>query len=227
MAPAPIIMDMSDDFTPVPVKSLPTQKQRNLLLAPPSIAAHEDKVHDIFTIYDRSSSDLQMLDRLSAGFVSLPKATYDLVLILTDPTGERRDEALQLLTRDVYTALVPAMKPNARLRLQDGPLAASEAREAILAGLVEKGGAFEKVVEDEVAVPLRLGGKKKTNGVKNGANAKPVQPVEINLDDDFGDDDELIDEDELLTADDLKRPIVQRKYNFLRHPQLCHRLTYS
>lgn len=208
MAPAPIIIDTSDDFLPAPKKSHPAT-QRNLLLAPPSIAAHEDKLRDIFALYDRSSSDLQMLDRLSAGLVSLPSTTYDLILVLTDANGERRHEALQLLTRDVYSALVPAMKVGAKFQLQDGPLSAAEGREAILAGLVENQGFFERMEEEEVVVmPLRFG--KKTNG-QNGAAPKPAsQPVQINLDDDFGSDDELIDEDDLLTTDDLKRPIVQR-----------------
>lgn len=212
-------MDFSDDFAPAPaVKAMPVQ--RTLLLAPPSVAAHEEKLKDIFTVYDRASSDLHMLDRLNAGFVKLPPATYDLVLVLTDSTGERRVEALNLLNRDVYTSLVPSMKDGGRLRLQDGPLAAADAREAILAGLVEKEGAFEKVVEEEVVMPLRFG-KKKTNGAQNGTAVKPVQPaVQINLDDDFGDDDELIDENELLTADDLARPIQQRKSTL--HPTHNH-----
>lgn len=208
MAPAPFIMDMSDDFSPAPIKS-PGPSNRTLLLAPPSIASHEEKLRDIFTTYDRSSSDLHMLDRLSAGFVSLPPATYHLVLILTDVSGERRHEALQLLSRDVYTVLVPSMKPGAKLRLQDGPLAASEAKEAILAGLVENDGAFEKIEEEEVVVPLRFG-KKKKNGVVKPASQSIPQPIQINLDDDLNSDDEIIDENELLTADDLKRPIVQR-----------------
>ena len=208
MAPATVSMDFSDDFAPAPAVKAPSN-QRTLLLAPPSVAAHEEKLKDIFTVYDRSSSDLHMLDRLNAGFVKLPASTYDLVLVLTDTTGERRVEALNLLNRDVYAALVPAIKDGGKLRMQDGPLAAPDAREAILAGLVEKDGAFEKVVEEEVVMPLKFG-KKKTNGTA----VKPVQPaapVQINLDDDFGDDDELIDENELLTADDLARPIVQRK----------------
>jgi hypothetical protein len=36
---------------------------------------------------------------------ALPATTYDLVLILTDTDGTRRSEALQLLTRNVYTTV--------------------------------------------------------------------------------------------------------------------------
>lgn len=110
-----------------------------------------------------------MLDRLSAGLVTLPAATYDLILLLTDSDGARHSEASQLLGREVFGYLVPAMKPGAKLQAQDGNLDASEAREAVLAGLVEKDGCFEKSEHDEEAViPLRFG-KKKTN-VSNGAN---------------------------------------------------------
>jgi hypothetical protein len=35
--------------------------------APPSIATQEDKLRDLFSTFDRSTTDLQMLDRLSAG----------------------------------------------------------------------------------------------------------------------------------------------------------------
>jgi hypothetical protein len=208
MAPGPITIDLSDDFSPAPVSK---GSNRTLLLAPPSVAADEAKIRDVFATYDRSSSDLQMLDRLSAGFVSLPAATYDLVLVLTDADGARRREALPLLTRDLYTTLAPSMKPGAKLQLQDGPLASNEAREAILAGLVEKDGAFEKIEEEEVVVPLRFGAKKKVNSAQNGnGSVAPATSVQINLDDDLDSDDELINEDDLMTEEDLKRPIQIR-----------------
>ncbi|PIG79066.1 Fe-S cluster assembly protein DRE2 [Aspergillus arachidicola] len=205
-----ITIDTSVDIDlPTPPQSNGSQK-RNLLLAPPSVAAHEEKLRDVFSTFDRSSTDLQMLDRLSAGFVSLPPNTYDLVLVLTDAQS---DEAVRLLTRDVYTALVPAMKAGARLQLQQGSLGASEGLEAILAGLVEKDGGFEKPVQ-EAAVPLKLGGRKKkdktngVNGVQNGVATNGASTNGVGMFDPAqNNDDELIDEDALLSDDDLKRPL--------------------
>jgi hypothetical protein len=196
------------------------RQQRTLLLAPPSIASHEETLRDVYTTFDRATSDLTMLDRLSSGLAALPPATYDLVVVLTDAAGARRTEAVQLLTRRVYDAVVGSMKARAVLRAQEGP-PLPEA-EAILAGLVAKGdGTFEKA-EDEAPVLLRLGGKKKQNGVVNGHNngngnasipiaKKPT--IGLLPDDDldgFGDDDELIDEDTLLTEEDINRTIQLR-----------------
>ncbi|KAK1141149.1 electron carrier [Aspergillus melleus] len=221
-----VTLDMADDFnpSPAPTKPIVTQNQtRSLLLAPPSIAAHEEKLRDLFTTFDRTTTDLQMLDRLSAGFVPLPADTYDLVLVLTDANGARRDEALRLLTRDVYTALVPAMKAGGKLQLQAGSLGANEGLEAILAGLVEKDGGFEKQVFQSVAVPLKLGGGKKkakketapatngaSNGISNGINGVHSNGVGFTNGTNgvgFVDGDELIDEDDLLSEDDMKRPL--------------------
>jgi hypothetical protein len=191
-----------------------TSNKRNLLVAPPSIAAREEKLRNVFTQFDRSTTDLQMLDRLSAGLVTLPDATYDLVLVLTD--SDREAETLQLLTRDVFGVLVPSMKPGAKLQLQDGHLGAAESREAILAGLIEKDGAYVKFEEEEVVMPLRFGANKKkdTAPVKAPATAGVVM-IDPGNDfddlDDFDDDDDLIDENELLTEEDLKRPPQARK----------------
>ncbi|KAI1740504.1 cytokine-induced anti-apoptosis inhibitor 1, Fe-S biogenesis-domain-containing protein [Xylaria scruposa] len=189
--------------------------QRTLLLAPPSIASHEAALRDVYTTFDRSTSDLTMLDRLSSGLVALPTTTYDLVVVLTGATGAWRSEATQILTRRVYDAVAGSMKPGAILRAQEGP-SLPEA-EAILAGLVSKGdGSFVKE-EEEAPVLLRLGGKKKTNSVaatnghKSNGNgsvplAKPQPALSLLPDDDldgFDDDDELIDEDTLLTEEDI------------------------
>lgn len=163
-----------------------------------------------------------MLDRLATGIVTLPSNTYDLVLILTDADGSRRAEALQLLTRDVYTALVPAMKSGGKLQTEDQALNASEAMEAVLAGLVQNATGFEKPnYEQASAVPLKFGLKKKKTPA-----AAPVQapPMGIQFGSGFAldgmngsnhdrdDNDELINEDSLLNEEDLTRPIMPRKF---------------
>ncbi|KAI0102378.1 cytokine-induced anti-apoptosis inhibitor 1, Fe-S biogenesis-domain-containing protein [Nemania sp. FL0031] len=198
--------------------------QRTLLLAPPSIASHEEALHNVYAAFDRATSDLTMLDRLSSGLVSLPASTYDLVVVLTDAAGARREEATRILTRRVYDAVAGAMKAGAVLRVHEGP--ALPPSEAILAGLVVKGdGSFEKVVE-EAPVLLRLGGNRKKNGVNgvhkiNGNGAVPIipkkqqqqpEPVILLPGDDLDgfdddDDDDLIDEDTLLTEEDINRTI--------------------
>lgn len=200
----PVTIDTSADFD-FAAPAQPSQT-RSLLLAPPSIAAHEETLRAVFTTFDRASTDLQMLDRLSAGFVPLPAATYDLVLVLTNADGSLRSEALQLLSRDVFTALMPSMKAGAKLQLQSGSLSEGDAREAVLAGLVLKDGAFEKPAYQGGSVPLRFG--KKKNKPAASTTAPAVQEnavVQIN------NDDELIDEDGLLSEDDMKRPVQQRE----------------
>ncbi|KAJ5162560.1 Cytokine-induced anti-apoptosis inhibitor 1 [Penicillium coprophilum] len=210
MAPSFMTIDTNDmdvDFS--------VQAKRTLLLAPPSIATQEDKLRGLFSTFDRSTTDLQMLDRLSSGVVSLPAATYDLVLILTDTDGTRRSEALQLLTRDVYATLVPAMKPGAKLQTQDSALNASDSMEAILAGLVQSDNGFEKPKFDpSAAVPLKFGLKKKNKStapatvpsIPKGFEAPMGIDAPTNHDRD--DDDELINEDTLLSEEDLTRPIM-------------------
>ncbi|KID95026.1 Anamorsin, partial [Metarhizium majus ARSEF 297] len=200
MAPHPVFIDPTDDFAPVPsavLAAVATPAKRNLLLAPPSVAAHEEKLRQVFTAFDRANTDLQMLDRLSAGFVSLPPATYDLVLVLTDADGSRAAESARLLNRHLFASLVPAMRVGGRLQFQGGQLGAAESKEAILSGLVATDGGFEKQEEEEVVIPLRLG-KKKTPA--------PLPKFDFGkLDDDDDDDDDLIDEDDLLGEEDLKR----------------------
>lgn len=164
-----------------------------------------------------------MLDRLSAGLVSLPAATYDIVLLLTNTDGARHDEVATLLSREIFAALVPAMRTGGVLRAQDGKFDDKEIREAVLAGLVQSNaGEFEKKDEEEVVVPLRFGKKKNGNTIGQVSTAPPVAPIAapvaptlpagvgFDFGDDLDDDDELIDEDELMTEEDLNRPIQIR-----------------
>jgi len=187
------MVDSTIDFGAPPTAN--GTSKRTLLVAPPSIAAHEERLRELFTTFDRGASDLQMLDRLSAGLVALSAATYDLVMVLTDVSGAPRPE----ISRELYALLVPSMKAGAKLQFEKGSASATENREAILAGLVEMGDSFEKVEEEEVVIPLRFGSKK-NNGVQ--------KTVILDLNDD---DDDLIDENELLSAEDLKRPIQIRE----------------
>ncbi|OOQ90453.1 Fe-S cluster assembly protein dre2 [Penicillium brasilianum] len=211
MAPSFVTIDTSDDFD-MSAPTRPVDAPRTLLLAPPSIAAHEEKLHALFTTFDRQNTDLQMLDRLSAGIVSLPPTTYTNVLVLTDTDGSRRTEALQLLTRDVYTALVPSMKPGAKLATQDKPLTAADSMEAIMAGLVQNEAGFEKPnFEQASAIPLKLGGRKKKTtaaaaptGIMSGFTTNAGNQVKIDLED----NEEFINEDSLLDEEDFTRPIM-------------------
>jgi len=204
-------METTDKFT-----MLNGSTQRTLLLAPPSVATKEDTLRDIFRTFDRRTTDLQMLDRLSAGFVVLPSNAYVCILVLADTDGAPPSEPLPLLNRNVYTALVPSMKGGAKLRVQGGSFDVAEAREAVLAGLVEKDGVFQKPHDDErVAIPLRLGAKKIRTQTGTDTSIHNLDNALDNDDDD--DDDELIDEDTLLSEEDLKRP-QQRKSSGFQHP---------
>lgn len=206
-------------------------QQRTLLLAPPSLASREDRLSALFALHPRASTDLHMLDRLAAGLVTLPAATYDLVLVLTDTDTNHGTSGL-LSDRGVWTRLAQAIRPGGKVRGEEEGnenwVGAEVGREAVLAGLVKgSGGVFEKpeYAEEEVVL-LRFGGNKNKNQgqgqEKKPVVAAPVAPVapaapagvgfidfSDDLDLDAEDDDDVIDEDTLLTEEDLKRPIQQ------------------
>ncbi|KAK8116217.1 Bcdre2 [Apiospora sp. TS-2023a] len=237
MSPATVTIDNTDDFVnpSSAVQGGAASPARTLLLAPPSIASHEEKLRDVLAAHERSSTDLQMLDRLSAGLVSLPDATYDLIMVLTDSDGTRIQSTL-LLNRNVFSKIVPALKVGGKFQAQDGSLSANDSgpdvREAVLAGLVAADNGFTKADDAEAAVPLKLGfgkNRKKSSagpavetmtvhqakGVDETLNmmpptAKPGGVGFVDLSDDFDfpeDDGDLIDEDTLLTEEDLNRPL--------------------
>jgi hypothetical protein len=175
-------------------------------------------------------TDVQMLDRLSAGLVILPDATYDLILILTDADGTRA-ESTQLLSREVFARIVQALRAGGKLKTQDGTFGqltgSEELREAILAGLVVEGdGMVKPDGSANDAVPLRLKRKDKSaavssagpavatatvavNGKRKSVDMAQTQPAGVgfvDFSDDF--DDPLItgeddDDDELIDEDTL------------------------
>ncbi|GFP56110.1 Fe-S cluster assembly protein DRE2 [Trichoderma asperellum] len=220
MAPSVVMIDTSDDFSfAAPVAA--TEKKRTLLLAPPSLASHPTALTNVLSQHDRSTTDLQMIDRLSAGLVNLPSATYDLVLVLADASSSL-NEVFPLLTRNILGPIAESLKPKGRLQSQNGSELAQNAalaKEAVLAGLVASNGGFDKpdYGDNEGVVSLKLGSKKKKLAVAapptQTLDVKPVVPAGVgfvdfsdDLDADY-DDDDLIDEDTLMTEDDLKRPI--------------------
>ncbi|KAI1762198.1 Fe-S cluster assembly protein dre2 [Hypoxylon sp. FL1150] len=232
MSPSIVTIDNTSDFDTF--SSKPTQNgsssQRTLLLAPPSIASHEERLRDVLAAHDRSVTDLQMLDRLSAGLVKLPDSTYDLVLVLTDADGTRAESTL-LLNRVVFAKVLTTLKAGGKIQAQDGSLAlnsqAPDAREALLSGLLPGADGFTKVDDAATAaVPLKLGlgrNKKRSDAgpaqntitvhQANGKDAslnmvppavKPAVPAGVgfvDFSDDFGIPED--DDDELIDEDTL------------------------
>lgn len=224
---APPSLDFSDDvdFSPA---TKPTRSQRTLLLAPPSVSSHQSALTSVLESHDRASTDIQMLDRLALGLVSLPASTYDLVLLLTDVDGSRT-ESQRLFDRQAIAKVFEALKTGGKLRSQDGtyPVGGNEFTEAILAGLVNLHGAdgVEKPQNSGAqSIPLRLGKKggsaavptSAINGKRKSMDAtSQTTPAGVGFIDDLDalddDDEELIDENDLLTEEDKARPVMPRK----------------
>ena len=176
MAPG-VTIDSSDmDFAPSYPAGAPAKSSRTLLIAPPSVAGNPDSLNNIFEAHDRNATDIQMLDRLALGLVSLPPATYDVILLLTDVDGTRT-ESSRLLDRNVMAKLVESLRAGGRFKSQDGTFAkapGAEQTEAVLAGLVNDGGdGMVKPAEAAVQSVKLSFGKKKAN-----AAAQPANPVE-------------------------------------------------
>jgi hypothetical protein len=186
MAPS---IDLSSDFDVINSRNpsstkTPVSSARTLLLAPPSIASHEEKLRSVLASHDRAVTDLQMLDRLSAGLVTLPQSNYDLILVLAEADGTTRLESGQSLGREIFGRIVPALKAGGKLQAQDGAfgkIGSEEYTEAILAGLVAEG---EYMVKPDYsaseAVPLRLRRKPKADAVSNAGPAVATVSVAVN-----------------------------------------------
>lgn len=230
MAPS-VVLDTSDDFQiPTATPSAPAASDRVLFLSPPSLSSHPEKLNTALKSHNRDATDLQMLDRLALGVISVPESAYDSIILLSDADGTRV-EGGKLLDRQVLSRITQGLKPGGRLQSQDGTFGTVEGperTEAILAGLVADGknGLAKPDYAQQSAVPLSFGKKKATPGnavpenknVSNGAattaaNKVPAGVGFIDAPADLGDEDEeLIDEDELLDEEDMGKPIIQREY---------------
>lgn len=183
MAPS-FALDNVSDFQPLSAKGQ-IAMPRTLLVAPPSLSSHEEKLNSVFEAHDRAATDIQMLDRLSLGLVSLPEATYDVILLLTDANGLRK-ESQSLLNRETLALLVRALKPSGKLRSQDGQFGRSEGQErteAILAGLrYEVGEGFVKPdYGAQVSIPLTFGKKKGVAQAVGGLNGDAAGSLSLPL----------------------------------------------
>ena len=213
----------------------PQTAKRTLLLSPPFLASHPETLNHVLAGFERNVTDLQMLDRLALGLVTLPDAGYDTVVVLDDPDTAGAGQS-GLLGREVAGRIFRALRPGGRLKGQSETFArradSEDRREAVLAGLIVDGqGQIVKPdAETTKPVPLRLG--KKLSQAGSTPAASTVTPADtrkrksdavdpqlpsgvgfVNGTDglDDGDDDELIDEDTLLDEEDLARPIIQRE----------------
>jgi hypothetical protein len=178
----------TSDFTSSSSAATTATLPRTLLLSPPSLSSHPTRLSSLLAAHDRTATDIQMLDRLALSLVSLPPATYDVILLLTDADATRT-ESKRLLDRAVLARLVEALRPGGVIRSQDGGFASgrggndaeAERREVILAGLVvedgEQGGARKPQGEAAASVPLRLGRKAKSTTTSVGTGVEEVKPV--------------------------------------------------
>ena len=235
MSPSAILADTTADFQKVQPESTGA---RTLLLAPPSLSSHPEALDAVFEAHDRSSTDIQMLDRLSLGLVTLPGSTYDVMIILTDPDGTRR-ESTRLMDRDLLSKTVQAIKAGGRLCSQDGSFGkdpgGEERREAVLAGLIWDDAECMTKPDPTATQPVPLRFSKKTSASnrlstlpssgKRKSEVEPTKPAGVGFVD-FGDDldapmadgedgddddDDIIDENTLLDGDDLATPVFQRE----------------
>lgn len=178
--------------------TFPTSKDatnpRTLLLSPPSLSSHPEKLNQVVEAHDRHATDIQMLDRLALSLVQLPASTYTTIIILTD-ADNTRTESRKLLTREVVAYLATSLKPGGVLRSQEGTFASetekAERQEVILAGLlVSEDGVKKPDYDTAASVPLRFGKNKvaentapnnSTNGATSTTSPAGTGVVTLNL----------------------------------------------
>ncbi|MCJ1475320.1 electron carrier [Lambiella insularis] len=170
MAPSSVL----DASTGAPLPTKSATLPRSLLLTPPSLSSHPEKLDLILEAHNRQTTDIQMLDRLSLSLVQLPPATYTTIIILTD-ADNTRSESRSLLSRETLAQLVVALKPGGIIRSQDGTFASqtetAERQEAILAGLiVSDDGAMRPNYDTTAAIPIGFGKNRASQDATNTTN---------------------------------------------------------
>ncbi|KAL8952747.1 MAG: hypothetical protein Q9222_001358 [Ikaeria aurantiellina] len=186
MAPS-VTLDTTSDFSLPMVPSLTngaSAPSRTLLLSPPSLSSHPESLNAVVAAHDRTSTDIQMLDRLSLGLVALPPSTYDIILILLDADGTR-SESSRLLTASVFPSIARALKAGGKFGSQDGRFAITdspERREAIFAGMTIEGEIMMKPDHSATgSVPLSFGKQKVNGGAAASTSAVGTGAVSLNL----------------------------------------------
>ncbi|KAI5778255.1 cytokine-induced anti-apoptosis inhibitor 1, Fe-S biogenesis-domain-containing protein [Geopyxis carbonaria] len=226
MSPPAVLVDTAMDFSPssATTATSPKKSQRTLLLCPPTISSNPQALESTLATLDRSSTDVQMLDRLALNQATLPDEIYSAVILLADPSSATSTNLTKPLLEKVFSSMVPG----GRWRSHGHKEWAKDQLDFLMAGfMVEKGGEGLVVVKPDfgaqTSVPLKLRKKPESTGVKVVV-AKPAPVVAppkvamskaaagngvgfVDFSDDFGDDDELIDEDELMADEDLATPV--------------------
>lgn len=191
--------------------------ERMLLLSPPSLAARPERLDAILSTHHQYATDLQMLDRLAAGLVSLPDSTYDMVLLLT--ADDSKTDSIPLMGRGVIQSVARTLRPGGKLTYDGGAFVSSghpDSTEFILAGLMfSDGGYFLKPnFGTQDTVSLKLGKSHPRQSTDAASSSGTISNILLSpaLKDDREDaEEELIDEEALLGEEDIGRPIVQRK----------------
>ncbi|KAG7128141.1 Fe-S cluster assembly protein DRE2 like [Verticillium longisporum] len=194
MAPSFVTIDNTSDFdftSPTTTATQPFQNgassRRSLLLAPPSVASHPSALAAVLASHPRATTDLQMLDRLSAGLITLPEATYDLILILSDADGSRAESTPLLLNnRALFGQVAEALRPGGQLRAQEGGSAGALTevqaltKEAVLSGLVaDASGALAKPDYGDAGESVSLGLKFRKNKKSDAGPAVGAATVSL------------------------------------------------
>ncbi|KAF3308289.1 electron carrier [Orbilia oligospora] len=165
-------IDFSSDFDPVP---LPNKGPKTLLLCPPAVAAKPEILQAALATHPRTSTDVQMLDRIALGLVNLPAEAYATVILLSDPASSSYN-----IDTTVLQKVVSSMTPGSRWTSESKEaLKGIDRLQVVLAGLVvdDKDGVLSFSKPDyskSAAVPLRFGRKKETTTTSNGTAAVPL-----------------------------------------------------